>query len=138
MYELPATFSADASDSQENDTWNTSSTKEFRVGIPPVFGGSQDITSPEDFFALSIVNCYVATFRTVASRSDFTYQNISATCELVVDKHQGQLKITEIRLDVTIETEDTQRVKHIAQVAEKHCIIHNAIAEHIELSVHYN
>lgn len=60
------------------------------MAIPIEFGGVGGTYSPEDLYALSLMNCYFATFKYIAEKSKLEYDSIKGDAILNVD--QGDRK----------------------------------------------
>ena len=54
--------------------------------IPPEFDGPGGTYSPEDLYALSLMNCYLATFKYIAEKSKLQFENIEGEAILNVGK----------------------------------------------------
>lgn len=74
-----------------NVNWQTSASANDQVmsgAIPPEFGGPGTGLSPEDFYALAIVNCFMATFKVYAEKSDLLFEEVQAEVTLEVDRDE--------------------------------------------------
>ncbi len=58
--------------------------------IPESFEGPGGTFSPEDFFLLSLQNCFIATFKVFAEYSRFSYESLSVQALLTVDKDTAE------------------------------------------------
>src|SRR3990167_8275560 len=58
--------------------------------IPPEFAGPGGGYSPEDLFALSLLNCLIATFKVYAEKSKVSFQEIKGRISLILDKIPGE------------------------------------------------
>lgn len=56
--------------------------------LPPEFGGPGGGFSPEDYYALAIVNCFMATFKVYADKSSLQFEDITAELTLEVDRDE--------------------------------------------------
>lgn len=71
--------------------WQTSALANDQIlsgSIPPEFGGPGTGLSPEDFYALAIVNCFMATFKVYAEKSDLQFEEVQADVSLEVDRDE--------------------------------------------------
>lgn len=67
--------------------WNSlASTHQTVCSIPKEFDGPGGELSPEDFFLLSIQNCFIGTFKVFAEFSRLTFENLEVKSKLVVNK----------------------------------------------------
>ena len=77
MVQYPLKFSVTAEGvSGMDSTWVTQvpsneadESRSLTAAIPPEFQGPGGGYSPEDFYALALLNCFMATFRVIASKS---------------------------------------------------------------------
>lgn len=56
------------------------------MAIPPEFDGPGGTYSPEDLYALSLMNCYLATFKYIAEKSKLQFAHIEGEALLNVAK----------------------------------------------------
>lgn len=63
-----------------------SSDFEMALAIPPEFEGPGGALSPEDLFAQALTNCFVATFKVLAEKSSVTFERVTVTGRLLVDR----------------------------------------------------
>lgn len=74
-----------------NVNWQTSAqslSEGLPAAVPPEFGGPGKGYSPEDFYALAIVNCFLATFKVYAEKSNLQFEDIQAEVTLEVDRDE--------------------------------------------------
>lgn len=72
--------------------------------VPKEFEGSGSAFSPEDFFLLSLQNCFVATFKVYAEYSRLSFENLNISGELIVDKNEIQkpvMKALKLRIEIS-------------------------------------
>lgn len=97
--------------------------------IPQKFHGPGGGYSPEDLYALSVVTCFIASFKVFAERTKLEYNSIKGNGELIVDRDaKGKIGIQ--RLDMTFAlngVKDENQTKKILAEAEKFCLVSNAI-----------
>ena len=96
--------------------------------IPPEFMGPGGGYSPEDLFAISVVNCLIATFKVYVENAKASFQQARGKAVLTVDKQGAGLALTQIdiHLDVTGASDPT-RVKTILEAAIRDCAVSNSI-----------
>jgi organic hydroperoxide reductase OsmC/OhrA len=108
--------------------------------IPPEFEGPGGGYSPEDFFLLAAMNCFVATFRVIAERSKLEYARIDVSAELQVDRDSaGRPWMSALRFQVSLEgASDRERALRLLQKTSESCIVlHSVRSERqFEFSVH--
>ena len=113
--------------------WNNKLTdkecKPIEMAIPPEFEGPGGTYSPEDLYALSLMNCYLATFKYIAEKSKLTYQEISGEAELFVDKGEEKSPWME-HVNIKIELngcENKERALGLLEKTKAHCMIINSV-----------
>lgn len=109
--------------------------------IPREFMGPGGGYSPEDLFALALLNCLIATFKVYSEKSKVTFQTIKGKVRLVVDKLPGQtgfaMTQAEVFLDVS-GASDPEKARKLLDAAIKDCAVSNSMktgkAFHINIS----
>ena len=102
---------------------------EIECSIPTEFGGPGKTYSPEDLFALSIVNCIVATFKVYAEKAGLTFKSLSAKAKLKMDRDAstGTLSLPDIHIAINISgASDVDRVRKTLDTAISHCAVSNS------------
>lgn len=98
--------------------------------IPPEFMGPGGGYSPEDLFAISLLNCLIATFKVYCEKSKVTFQEIKGKVALTVDKLAGEsgfaMTNAEIFFDIT-GASDAQRARKLLDGAIRDCAVSNSI-----------
>ena len=91
MISYPISFhgASRASSGIQNEWKVTSSGLDTTCSVPKEFEGSGGAFSPEDFFLLSLQNCFVATFKVYAEYSRLSFDQLNVTGELIVDKNDN-------------------------------------------------
>jgi organic hydroperoxide reductase OsmC/OhrA len=85
-------------------SWDVKSSDfQSKCSVPTEFEGSGEAFSPEDFFLLSLQNCFVATFKVYAEYSRLQFDQLTVSCELIVDKNENQkpvMKALKIKIEL--------------------------------------
>ena len=91
MISYPVSFhAASRANSGIQNEWKvTSSGLDTTCSVPKEFEGSGGAFSPEDFFLLSLQNCFVATFKVYAEYSRLSFDQHDVNAELIVDKNEN-------------------------------------------------
>ena len=102
---------------------------EVPVAIPPEFEGPGPGLSPEDIYAMALLNCYIATFKVFAEKSKLQFDSILVESILEVDRNEkGHPWMARINLHVTlagaIQKENAQR---ILEKTTQSCMILNSV-----------
>lgn len=98
--------------------------------IPPEFMGPGGGYSPEDLFALSLLNCLIATFKVYAEKGAVTFQELKGKANLTVDRIPGETGFSmtqvEVFFDIT-ESSDIEKARKFMDQAIKDCAVSNSI-----------
>lgn len=104
-------------------------------GPPPEFGGQEGWWSPEHLLLASAGLCLMATFKAMAGARGLKVTGYRTRAEGTLDKTEGLLAFTGIRLRValTVAPEERDRAEKLLQAAKKHCIIANSLKTPVAL-----
>jgi len=128
MVEYSEDYHVTASASDTSDSWTTDSREEFEVGIPPEFGGDFDGPAPENYYAVALTNCYVATFKVIANNSDIDFEELTAEGTLRLRPDDGDTVVDSFDLDVALHTDEASRKTEILlERTEQHCFILDSV-----------
>ncbi len=107
------------------------------AGAPPQFGGTDQVWSPEDLLAASVLLCLQTTFDAFARRASLRVLDWRGDATATLEKGQGGPTFSSIALGVTVTTEpgDEQRAADLVRSAERHCIISRALAVPVTVEV---
>lgn len=98
--------------------------------IPVEFSGPGGGYSPEDLFALSILNCIIATFKVYCEKSKIQFSDLKGRAILTVDQEPPEnsfwMKHIEVFVDVT-GASDPQKTRQLLDHAIKNCAVSNSI-----------
>ena len=99
------------------------------AAIPPEFSGPGGGYSPEDFYALALINCFVATFKVIAERSKLEYGDLRASGTLTVDRDEkGSPWMSRFLLEVDLGgAADPERAGRLLEKASQSCLILNSV-----------
>lgn len=99
------------------------------VAIPPEFEGPGGGYSPEDFYALALLNCFVATFKVIAEKSKITYESLFAEGTLTVDRGEGGAPwMSGFHLKVTVQApSNPERIQRLLEKTSQSCLILNSV-----------
>jgi len=101
---------------------------ELTMAIPPEFEGPGSGFSPEDLYAMALVNCFLATFKVVAQKSKLEFSTLDASGILTLDNGpDGKLWMAKIEISVSLSgAADTQKAARLLQKASEICMILNS------------
>jgi organic hydroperoxide reductase OsmC/OhrA len=97
---------------------------------PPQFGGAGDQWSPETLLVAAAADCFVLTFRAIASASKLPWRRLGCEAEGVLDRSDGVVRFTELHLrsHLVVPTGvDTDRAQRLLDKAEATCLVTNSL-----------
>ena len=128
MAEYSEDYHARAESTDESDSWATGSRGEFEVGITPEFGGEVDGPAPENYYAVTLTNCFVATLKVVADNSDQAYEKVVADGTLRLRPDDGSTVVDSFDLDVEFHVDSpTRKTESILRMTRRNCFILNSV-----------
>ncbi len=108
----------------------------IRSAPPPEFGGPGDRWSPESLLVAAVADCFMLTFRAIATASKFSWTSLACDVTGTLDRVDGTMKFTrfELRAKLTAESgADEGRAKKLLQKAEQGCLITNSLSAETHL-----
>jgi len=111
-------------------TWHTETPfYSLETAIPVEFEGVGGGFSPEDYFAMALINCYIATFKVVAEKSKLVYASIHAEGKITVSRNeQGAPHISTFHYQVELNgASDPERAKRLMEKTSQMCLIHQSV-----------
>ena len=102
--------------------------------IPIEFEGVGGTYSPEDLYALSLMNCYFATFKYIAEKSKLKYDSIKGDAVLGVGKGDRKtLWMESILIKINLlGCIDKERALMIMEKTKTQCMIINSVTTKVE------
>ena len=103
--------------------------REVRAAVPPEFSGPGGGFSPEDFYALALLNCFLATFQVIAEKSKLEFRGVRAKGVLTVDRNEnGAPWMKHFLLSVEVEgAGDPDRATRLLEKTSQSCLILNSV-----------
>jgi uncharacterized OsmC-like protein len=86
--------------------------------------------SPEDLFAIALLNCLIATFKVYCEKSKVDFQEIKGKVNLTVDKLSGQSGLAMTQADIFFDisgVSDAEKARKLLDGAIKDCAVSNSI-----------
>jgi organic hydroperoxide reductase OsmC/OhrA len=107
------------------------------VAPPPVFDGSDPTTwSPEDFLVAASASCFAITFTGLAARKGAAYSALSVEADGVAGlRDDGLFGFRRIFLRVTIEGDDVEELRLLAERAEENCLVSASLDLPVEIGI---
>lgn len=106
------------------------------IAGPPEFDGPGDQWSPETLLCAALANCFVLSFKAIATASRFEWVSLQCDVEGELAKVERSLQFTRFHQQVVLEIGDeTQREKaeKLLEKAEVSCLIGNSLKAAITL-----
>ena len=99
------------------------------VAIPPEFEGPGGGFSPEDFYALALLNCFVATFKVIAEKSKLQFQDLHCEGLLTVDRDEKGIPwMSSFHLKGHLAgVVDEDRARRLLEKTSQSCMILNSV-----------
>lgn len=136
MAEYPMIFRTESkAGATVSDSWPvTAGPQSSTCSIPPEFDGPGGAFSPEDYFALALANCFLATFKVYANASRIAYHTIEVRSELQLEKGQdGLVTASKCRILVRVTgAEQPARVDTILRKVSRSGILLNSVKTELE------
>jgi organic hydroperoxide reductase OsmC/OhrA len=122
-------------------SWSSSASGQSVVcAIPPEFDGPGGGFSPEDFFGLAAVNCFVATFKVIAEKSRISFESIRVSADLKVDRNEkGQPWMAELALKVEVKpgNADRERLERALHKASGSCLVLHSLKTAVNFDIQF-
>jgi organic hydroperoxide reductase OsmC/OhrA len=108
----------------------------IEMAIPPEFDGPGGTFSPEDLYLLSLVNCFLATYKYVAEKSKIEFMEIQGKGILHVEKgNENSLWMSRAELSFTvIGPKQRDRVLNLLEKTKRNCMIINSVKTNVTFS----
>jgi organic hydroperoxide reductase OsmC/OhrA len=104
------------------------------MNIPVEFAGPGGTYSPEDLYALSLMNCYLATFKYIAEKSRLEYESISGDAILSVSKgDQKSMWMEKVLIKIKLlGATNKERSLQLMEKTKTQCMIINSVKTKVE------
>ena len=107
-----------------------SGARETEIGPPSEYGGRLDTLNPEELFVASINSCLMLVFYHFAEKSHVAIESYEADAEGTVEKTRNGLRFTRVNVQARVKvqaTDDAGKLHDLAELAEKFCLVSNAV-----------
>lgn len=104
---------------------------------PRQFGGPGDQWSPETLLVAAAADCFILTFRAIATASKLAWRHLDCDAEGILDRVDGSARFTGMNLHarlVVTTADDIDRARRLLEKAEGACLITNSFAFHPTLT----
>ena len=137
MQDLPHRYTADAEANPDENVIIRSENLPQLVSAPPAeFGGPGDQWSPEHLLAASVADCFILTFRAIASASKLEWSKLETSAEGVLDRVDRVMRFTEFTVTATLtlpEGTDRGKAQRLLEKSEAACMITNSLNADVHL-----
>ena len=131
MHPFPHTYQANA-EGETTGSVMVSSPRltRSRAKLPKEFGGPGDQWSPETMLVAAVADCFILTFRAVATASEFEWTSVECETEGTLDRVDRVTRFTSItnrvKLRAPVGTSE-EKARKLLEKAEKVCLIGNSL-----------
>jgi organic hydroperoxide reductase OsmC/OhrA len=141
MQDFPHVYHVSSSAKPEGDVTLASPGLPELASAPPVeFGGPGGRWSPETMLVAAVADCFVLSFRAVASASRVPWTSLEVSADGTLDRVERVMRFTRIDLRAALRVPagvDEGRAQRLLERAEQICLISNSLVcpRHLEASV---
>jgi organic hydroperoxide reductase OsmC/OhrA len=103
---------------------------ETLMSAPPAeFGGPGNLWSPETLLVASVADCFVQTFKAIASISKLPWSKIVCDAKGTLDRAEDGVRFTRVLLSARLELVNAQPdlARRVLEKAERGCLISNSL-----------
>ena len=105
---------------------------------PPVqFGGDGKHWSPEELLLAAVADCFILSFKAVATGSNFSWENLTCAVEGVLDRVEKVNRFTGFTLNVTLTCSvgvDPEKAERLLEKAKAVCLVSNSLNANFNLA----
>jgi organic hydroperoxide reductase OsmC/OhrA len=138
---FPMQFTASAvADSKIENRWNIKAGNfESQCAVPKEFSGGGGAFSPEDLFALALLNCFIGTFKVYAKNSKVDFSKIEGTASVILDKGESKIPVMKsLHLKIKIHgAEQKERAEALSKKALQSGFLLNSVLTSRELELEF-
>lgn len=131
MHPYPHLYTAAASGRPEGTVAVTSPRlPEIASAPPPEFGGPGDAWSPETLLCAAVADCFVLSFRAIASASKLEWSELACRVEGVLERVDGVTQFTRYTTFASLKLSpeaDAAKARKLLEKAEHLCLISNSL-----------
>ncbi|BFM13477.1 hypothetical protein R50072_36300 [Simiduia litorea] len=137
MQPLPHHYHVQAQASVDSLVQLNAGELETLESAPPVqFGGDGKHWSPEEFLLAAVADCYILSFKAVASGSGFAWQDLTCAVEGVLEREGKVTRFTRYQLNVVLTCAagtDKGKAQKLLEKAESVCLVSSSLNGTFEL-----
>jgi peroxiredoxin-like protein len=132
MQDLPHHYQVNASaESKGNIVLKVEDLPQLISAAPAEFGGPGNQWSPEHLLVASVADCFILTFRAIANASKFSWENLEASAEGVLERIDKVTRFTSFTISATLvvpQGTDIDKARRLLDKAETGCLITNSMS----------
>jgi len=105
---------------------------------PKEFDGPGNQWSPEQLLTAAVTDCFVLSFRAIASASKFAWVSLEASTRGTLDRADGKMRFTRFDTHAKLHVHtgaDVERAKKLLEKAEAGCLVANSLTSERHLTV---
>lgn len=141
MQDLPHEYQVNASAATEgNILLQVDKLPQLISAAPAQFDGPGDQWSPEHLLVASVADCFILTFRAIATASRLPWDNLDVSAEGVLERIDRVTRFTRFTVSATLTVPadtSTEKARRLLDKAEENCMITNSLNAdcHLEAEV---
>ena len=111
---------------------------EAEIGPPPEYGGNPNSLNPEEMLVAAVNSCIMLVFFHFVKKSNVEVVSYSSDAEGKVEKTKNGLRFTNVQVEAKVRLGNAgsaQKIKEIAQLAEKYCLVSGSLACPVQYNV---
>jgi len=139
MHPFPHHYTVNASIRPDGDVpLSTEGVRIIESSAPKEFDGPGNQWSPEGLLTASVADCFVLSFRAIATGSKFSWQRLEARTQGTLDRVEGKMRFTRFETQAKLHVPpgaDIERGKKLLEKAELTCLVANSLNGERHLTV---
>ncbi|MFI2811323.1 OsmC family protein [Microbulbifer zhoushanensis] len=139
MQELPHQYRVAARADPGSDVELSTDGVEPLTSAPPVqFGGPGDHWSPEDLLVAALADCFILTFRAIATFKQLEWHSLACEANGTLDRRDRKTQFTAFTISAELEIPaggDTGEAERLLHKAEERCLVTNSLVAGVTLEV---
>jgi organic hydroperoxide reductase OsmC/OhrA len=105
---------------------------------PKEFDGPGNQWSPEGLLTAAVADCFVLSFRAIASASKYAWLSLESLTAGTLDRIDGKMRFTRFDTHAKLHVPaggDIERAKKLLEKAEQNCLVANSLSSERQLTV---
>jgi organic hydroperoxide reductase OsmC/OhrA len=131
MQELPHHYRASANTRPDVEIdLSSPGLPDLESASPAEYGGPGDKWSPETLLVAAVADCFVLTFKVIASASKFQWSSLKCEVEGVLDREDKVTRFVGFHIRAVLDVPggaDEARAKRLLEKAEQNCLITSSL-----------